>query len=221
MVEKRRRDRKSIGRFSLGMVASATLITSGTLTLASLPCSSDDLCENMIRKGSYCLQPEGVCSNPFQQGCLQTLLPERNFGKRTCNSDDPPDAVDKVCLESDFQYPEIRIHNGDWESSIFLAWIMQILLMEILEVPVTIGLGQNTQKESFYGPDNSFPYSTTSYPFDALKTANEVKDCRMTQEDCAHVMVEVWNSQLRDWNKVSLANQFSANYYCIHFRYFG
>ena len=131
---------------------------------------------------------------------MKTLIPEGGYAGRVCNSDDPEDAAESgLCFKSNFDYPEIQIHNADWEASIFLSWIMQIVLMEILEVPVTVGLGPRTHQESFYAPDNSVIFSTTSYPWDAIRTANDVKDCRLTTADCAHVMVEVWNSQVLEW----------------------
>jgi hypothetical protein len=61
---------------------------------------------------------------------------------------------------SDFEYPQIRIHNGNWESSIFFAWVLQIILMEVLHVPATVGLTTNaTAISSFYSLDNTLEYS--------------------------------------------------------------
>ena len=38
-------------------------------------------------------------------------------------------------------HPEIRIFAYDWESSLFQAWILQILLSELLDIPATIETG--------------------------------------------------------------------------------
>ena len=169
----------------------------------------------MIRPGSKCIPSgtknqyggmTGVCSNPYANGCLQSHLPElkpsmrdallRQFPGiehgRICNSDDDSDDEEKDCYEPLFDYTEVRIHNGNWESSIFLSWIYQIVLMELIEVPVTVGLGPSGGKQhegvkdstydaSFYNPKNTFSYSSKSYPWDALRAANRVGDCRRLQ----------------------------------------
>jgi hypothetical protein len=160
----------------------------------AISCTSTEECEESLRKGSRCV--EGYCSNPFVQGCLKTLHVDYMQTTRTCNSDDPADSSD--CIpNTDFEYPEIRIHNGDWESSIFNAWILQILLMEVLQVPVTVGLTTETTAVSgFYSPQSKLTYSTKATPIDALRGAT---DCQETNEECAHVLPEVWNGQLNEW----------------------
>ncbi|KAL3915961.1 MAG: hypothetical protein SGILL_005398 [Bacillariaceae sp.] len=121
---------------------------------------------------------------------------------RICNSDD--DISSGNCIPQDtgsfdFAYPEIRIHNGNWESSIFLSWIMQIMLMEVLQVPTTVGLTTKTTKNSsFYALDNTLEYSAEAYPFDALKNG---VDCQTKEEPCIQVMPEVWNGQQHEWSR--------------------
>jgi hypothetical protein len=119
---------------------------------------------------------------------------------RICNTDD---TTDKHCLSvTDFDYPEIRIHNGNWESSIFFAWVLQIVLMEMLNVPATIGLTTNTTaKSSFYSLDNTLEYSTEAYPFDALDNAI---DCHLQGDrPCTQVLPEVWNGQAHEMRRAS------------------
>ena len=186
---------------------------------ASIPCETDEECTTKLRKGSLCMD-DGSCSNPFVKGCLGTLIDDpttlatkvsaTNYEiiiksleqGRVCNSDDLKFAS-KDCMnpyEDEFNYPEIRIHNGNWESSIFLAWIIQILLMEILKVPATVGLTtESTFKSGFYSPTNTLEYSSKAYPFEALRDADQ---CHLISDDfkeCANVLPEVWNGQLNEW----------------------
>ena len=92
---------------------------------------------------------------------------------------------------------------GNWESSIFLSWIMQILLMEVVQVPVTVGLTlDSTKAGSFYSEESTLPYSAAGYPWDALEEANNIGDCRLAFNEtrqCIHVMPEVWNGQKHEW----------------------
>ncbi|CAB9511850.1 72 kDa inositol polyphosphate 5-phosphatase [Seminavis robusta] len=107
------------------------------------------------------------------------------------------------CRLSDFNYPEMRIYQADWESSVFLSWIYQVLLMEILEVPVAIGIKTGeTATNSFYAPENTFPYGAeTSYAaYAALDQATRQQrrwghhDCLKTKKKCAHVLPDIWNT---------------------------
>ncbi|KAL3909860.1 MAG: hypothetical protein SGILL_007919, partial [Bacillariaceae sp.] len=194
---------------------------------AALTCKTDQDClEKLQRPESFCTE-DGYCSNPFVKGCLATLRKNRNDGitenalkgivpTRICNSDDfrseeiehDDENENTVALPTrdfcipqdfDFDYPEIRIHNGNWESSIFLSWILQIILMEVLQVPATVGLTTNTTaKSSFYAVENTLEYSAEAYPFDALQNG---VNCEMKQEPCIQVMPEIWNGQQHEWNR--------------------
>jgi len=107
--------------------------------------------------------------------------------------------TNELCFLTEFDYPEIRIYQNDWEASIFQAWIYQILLMEVLGVPVTIGSKTGeTANASFYSPINIMPYGTSKDTFYKLERANQVKDndCSNTNEECVHVVVEDWG---REW----------------------
>lgn len=172
---------------------------------AAIPCTSHEECQQTLRAESYC-NKDGFCSNPFVKGCLATLMKNNTNNTigsedgaapssftRVCNTDDD---TDEHCIRSsdtDFDYPQIRIHNGNWESSIFYAWVLQIMLMEILNVPATIGLTTNTTaKSSFYSLDNTLEYSAEAYPFAALENAI---DCHLKEGPCTQVLPEVWNGQ--------------------------
>ena len=72
--------------------------------------------------------------NPYFSGCLHNKLSSKSsklYGKqpRVCNSDDPDWAlVQGLCRPPAFpeSYLEIRSKAGNWYSSIFHAWIVQM-----------------------------------------------------------------------------------------------
>jgi hypothetical protein len=104
-----------------------------------------------------------------------------------------------------FNYTEIRIHHSNWESSIFYAWLLQILLSERLGVPVTIGMGPDTSLNSFYSEQNTLQYSPVVYPFEALEEANRVGgDCKLSDKECVHVFPEVWNGAAKSYTEALL-----------------
>ena len=173
----------------------------------------------------------GTDAETLQNQILNSLPPQVLNG-RVCNSDDDDSLEETDCLENEFGYFEIRVHNSNWESSIFVAWIMQIILMEVLKVPATVGLNSNvTSKTSFYSLSNSIEYSEMTYPYDGLKTSiamasadpaspdptidtdssrrfqntidtDRVKNCEATHEECVHVLPEVWAGQESVLNKL-------------------
>ena len=95
--------------------------------------STESLCPSKRRTPS---------PNPFEKGCLLTIAEERNETElllhkdknrfqtveRICNSNDVADGLDQCYNENDHRYEEIRIAIGDWDSTIFISWIMQIIL---------------------------------------------------------------------------------------------
>ncbi|CAJ1968195.1 unnamed protein product [Cylindrotheca closterium] len=184
-----------------------SIVKSITLLLGILPCVvtavpaecwTDTECIEFYGEGSTCLLT-GQCSNPFMDGCLKKMNSAKNHQKRHCNSDD---ADASHCRLSPFNYPEIRVHNQDWVVAIFFSWILQVSLMELLDVPVTVGLGDDTIKSSFYHIENDVPYSKTSYAWDALQKANELGgNCLLTDEDCAHVIPDVWLGQQKKYQE--------------------
>ncbi len=169
-------------------------------------CDWDIQCEELYRAGSKCLA-DGQCSNPFSSGCLfhfhtqltkwdDSQIPQR----RVCNSDD---ANQDFCDVFPLNYSEVRVHNGDWESSIFYSWIIQIFLGEFLQVPVTVGLSsEETPKASFYNPSSEMRWSTQPYAFEGILKANEMNGrCDLTKSNCVHVMPEVWIGQEKKWKE--------------------
>ena len=86
-------------------------------------------------------------ANPLVSGCLRAKLGSE-WRVRVCNSDDANNnstSPQGHCSVPDFNYPEIRIAPGNWESSIFQAYITQIVLSEILGVPATLESGSTLQ----------------------------------------------------------------------------
>ena len=88
--------------------------------------------------------------NPFEKGCFLTIAEERNETdllfhedkyrfqtvERICNSNDVADGLDQCYNENDHSYEEIRIAIGDWDSTIFISWMMQIILSVRLAFPL-------------------------------------------------------------------------------------
>ena len=166
----------------------------------SMPCTTHDECEGAYRKGSECV--DSLCSNPFSKGgCLYNM--KEGWNKlRVCHSEDSPDAVEKgYCREAENDYMEIRIMSQNWESVFFETWILQIILSEILDVPVTIETGTPDAKLNFYDEDLPFDYGSAN-DWDALRLSNEIGDCRKADkssenyQSCAHLVPEVWNGHL-------------------------
>jgi hypothetical protein len=181
-----------------------SLLLAGTfgITSAKVACETDDICIAKLRLGSTCV--DGYCTNPFASGCLRRHFGEERFPNlRVCNSDDPPHFEEEgICSNEPLRYlnyTEIRVAPADWDSAILLAWLYQILLSELMDVPVSIERGEGsapgTPTLSFYDIDNAYGenFPVTSYSLDGVQRANEIGgDCRETDEPCAHVLPEVW-----------------------------
>ena len=171
-------------------------------------CNWDVQCEALYKPGSKCLEG-GVCSNPYMAGCLNNFyshndqpksVPKAFLSKRTCNSND---ITTEYCEPPVLPYDEVRVHNTDWESAMMYAWIVQIFLSEFLQVPTTAGMNnEDTPLGSFYAPTMPMSFSAKTYPWEELVTANEMGGrCELTDNDCVHVMPEVWNSQEKRWSQ--------------------
>lgn len=193
-----------------GIIHSLVSITSATVS-----CTTDVDCEQVLRPGSRCI--EGSCDNPFGRGgCLKQLKPGWH-SVRVCGSDDSPEALSQgECRlpQTGLEYTEIRIHAQNWESAFFQAWILQIILSEVLHVPVSIETGMPDLGMDFYDHKMPFDYGV-GYDLDALRTAQQVGDCHAAtkrkshdwrnsheaSEDvdsdsyvsCCHVIPEVWD----------------------------
>lgn len=207
----------------------------------AVECTTNEACEAAFWKGSECRK--GICSNPFEQGCLYNMLQDEedmlpSLAKRlqsqvrVCNSEDPPNAAQiGLCVDHSTMasfgnsvdgemekddavgnmysdYGEVRILSQNWESGFFSAWILQIILSEILQVPATIETGVATAHLNFYSPTNDFGYGISN-DFDAIRTANKAphSDCTLLQKQnqqqlqsdedyvaCGHVIPEFWAS---------------------------
>lgn len=171
-------------------------------------CSTDEDCIRQVQTGSFCNLETMTCTNPYASGCLLNVNSNDSYnadialnytaarsGKRICNSDDDPYLSSNLCEEQDsrLNYLEIRVSPGDWESSLFFAWINQILLSEFLGVPVTIETSGGGPA-SFYDEDLAMSYAAIPYNYDALREANAV-DCNCSLSDkvskCVAVLLGV------------------------------
>lgn len=164
----------------------------------ALPCTNSSICEPYFGTGSQCV--DGLCTNPFEQGCLYRKLPWWTK-VRVCNSDDPPNAAELgLCRTPQFDYLEIRMHSQNWESVFFEAWILQIVLSEMLDVPTSIETGIPTAKINFYNASSPFQYGISD-DWGALARADQLLDCRLASrapnnyQSCAHVVSEVWDAR--------------------------
>jgi hypothetical protein len=180
-------------------VALLLLLVTATLYLVTpTPCTVDSECHDLQGIESTC-GSDGLCSNPFESGCLYARLPGWEK-KRVCNSDDPLDAAKMgVCTEPILDYMEVRIISGNWESITFNAWLMQILLSEILQVPTTLESGLPNISVNLYEESGAFEYGSYD-PVTAFENAFQYKDCRLASrseanyETCAHVQSEFWGA---------------------------
>lgn len=170
------------------------------LVQGALPCKFTAECESLLRAGSQCI--DGTCTNPYHDGgCLAQLLPGWDM-IRVCHSEDTYESeLLGHCRapDPDLDYTEIRVLTQNWESGFFQSWIIQIVLSEILGIPVTLESGTSTDKLDFYDTASSLGYGL-SYDYPALERANEAQDCRLVDsfdeqgnyQSCAHVLTEVW-----------------------------
>lgn len=183
-------------------------ITGATGLDFSLGCLSDSECKAKFGETSACLVDVdgiGSCSNPFAAGgCLvNRLVGEEWARKRVCNSQDPQGAIEQgLCRESPLDYTEIRIQSQNWESAIVVTWMMQILLSELLDVPVSIETSDfsGSTLTNLYGQNARLDLMGWANNLDAMRLGQAHKDCvpLTTNPDkyqpCAHVISEAWGS---------------------------
>ena len=188
------------------------LLWSLPASYAQVSCFTNRDCDMTFQvSGGKCI--EGTCTNPYHHngGCLASMLGDdwklkNGVPRRVCGSEDPPDAAEKgYCRVSPLEefYTEVRILVLGWESSYFQAWILQILLSEVLQVPVSIETGVAGKSDDFYGINLPLDYPTYDANYAELSVSSEVLDCRVienkpdqpeTYKSCAHVVPEVWQS---------------------------
>lgn len=167
---------------------------------------------------------DGFCTNPFYSngGCLATRHPQqdgsRQFSKRLCSSSDPLQAgASGACIQvtttkakknnptyeeketgyTRFQYPEIRLHAQNWDTTILGTWILQIVLNEILRIPTTVETSSPNATADFYDLHGRMDYNGLSYDANAMATAEALHgNCQYTNEPCAHFFTEIWDNGL-------------------------
>lgn len=194
-------------------------------------CQIDQQCQDAVGPASTCSFNHeqggggGVCTeNRYRNGCLHNLFPDK-FEPRVCNSDDLVAAaalhkhgqaaaaqVAGCRLPDIGDYGEVRIFTNNWESSLFSAWVLQIILSELLGVPTTLETGSSEGRVTLYQADTSLQFGNAN-DIEALTVAaeNGNGDCTIwsgaTAADggddddneqeytgCAHLIPEHWDS---------------------------
>ena len=87
---------------------------------------------------------------------------------------------------------EVRVSSQNWEAVFFISWILQIILSELMDVPVTIETSRPNLNVDFYDINSSFDYRGAN-DWDAMRRADQVKDCRTLKDSeeyksCTHVI---------------------------------
>ena len=136
-------------------------------------------------------------TNPYYSGCLQAKIPRWTV-PRVCSSQDPQWAASQgLCRRPEFDYMEIRVGTGNWESSTAVGWVTQIILSEILGVPTTVEAGGWKYSRDFYDPTSRLDNEESVRPDDVARAAR-VPDCRALVDSergyqpCAHFLPETW-----------------------------
>ena len=158
---------------------------------ALVRCYSIFDCEDAVRKGSECVN--GFCTNPYHAGGCLANYNKDHYKVRTCTSEDPPSSAEKgYCQPSKLGYTEVRVSSQNWEAVFFISWILQIILSELMDVPVTIETSRPNLNVDFYDINSSFDYGGAN-DWDAMRRADQVKDCRTLKDSeeytsCTHVI---------------------------------
>jgi len=142
--------------------------------------------------------------NPFRKGCLVNKKPGWTR-VRICNSDDDELTIKRGDCRTEedkkhvFNYTEVRIGIGPWDSIQYEAWILQILLSEILDVPTTTESEDPDLNLNFYNPEDTYQnaHHNGKGHYSPLAKAADVKDCRKVRDKnpyqpCAHIWTEVF-----------------------------
>jgi hypothetical protein len=143
-----------------------------------------------------------VNQNPYEEGCLKALLPEWNK-TRVCNSEDDP--YSSSCRSAPLpSLLEIRLYSLNWESAYLQAWLLQIILSELVDVPATIESGMIDAHMNFYDPQARIDLGDAEM-LHAMEEAYSLKsDCTLRgNKSCTQYIPEVWDANLltQGWKK--------------------
>jgi hypothetical protein len=121
-----------------------------------------------------------------------------------CTSEDPPDAAENgFCHPPDsrFGYTELRISPQNWLSVYVETWMLQILLSEMLGVPVTVETSLEDKNADFYNPESKIEYGVPN-DYVAIETSRLFDgDCTKIEQEpgdyipCSHFIPENWLGQ--------------------------
>lgn len=127
-----------------------------------------------------------------------------NHDENDGGNDAGGDSGEHLCSES-MGYPEVRLAAGKRESSIVVAWIMQIMYSELLGVPSTIEPGSAGKSLNFNDESNRLEYGTADEYDRMFQHAQDAEgDCTAyidhnkgaSGEDyipCAHAIMDIWS----------------------------
>ena len=209
-----------------GRYGSKCMQTSGTCENPfKLGCLQAMLGKNATKKQllehhPYLIQPR-LCNSDDYSNKWNT----GKVGSRKANESDQNGLLNSSfglgdCRTTPLEYPEIRIHNGNWDSSLLLSWIYQIVLMEIVSVPATVGLStDDTKIASFYNVENAdMVHSKEAYPYEALETANArsipSKEAKETSANA--VALPGFDTNLHDKNTLGCHHTVNPSTPCVH-----
>mmetsp|Transcript_17674 Transcript_17674/g.43570 ORF Transcript_17674/g.43570 Transcript_17674/m.43570 type:complete len:1181 (+) Transcript_17674:1511-5053(+) len=184
----------------IGLLLSLALLHVQAGDLKGIPCQNEDDC-SFLGPSYNCFNGE-FCIKSTVAGCL--LDKDSGAPSRVCNSNDSEEVIQMgLCRLPKNEEMEIRIYSFDWDSSMFQTWILQILLSELLDVPVSVETGNAHIDFSFYSPEevrnagrifyNQFSSISRSFQY-----AHIYGDCRLAEkkvlaryETCAHFSPEI------------------------------
>ena len=144
----------------------------------------------------------------YSQDDELSMLLRRLLSKpRVCNSEDGSDVIEMgFCKPAENDYPEVRTYAENWEESIMLSWMMQIIYSELLGVPSTVESGLEDKELNFYDKANRLDYGTTNdVSVIEARTNVEGKDCTAYKKNhdgvdseqeyvpCADIVMSLWN----------------------------
>jgi len=189
------------------------------LLLATVACS----CWSVGQAAEPTTGTSSSSSNPYVGGCLREKVPGWTK-RRVCNSQDPDhlgraiaatttsseddegdDEDGVICVEPPpLDYLEIRVASGNWDSNTALAWLVQIILSELLGVPSSNEGGALDQSRNFYDYDARIDYKKNARETFLEPAADlENGDCGQlltsatteeTYVPCAHFIPEFWGA---------------------------